>query len=338
MPRQLMPFFRKQKNAWYARVNGRVVSLRVTGRSNQLAAIRAWNELLFKVEGNAEGSTNKPIKTVADLVEEYLLEAKDRVSAKSMQYYTRFMRPFAGEYGHYASTAIKAPEIIAFANKPTWCDTTRHDAITTIASLFRWAEIPIGKLRKPHKRSKGVESLIRPEDAERIIALGRGDFRYCLELMWLTGCRPSEALGLQAHMIDLENSVIILRNHKTAGATGRPRLIYLAPRAKEILENQLRKWSTGFVFRTSNNRPITLNNAVNKLWRINRRLGTKATLYGFRHTYATEALAKGLPDAHVAELLGHTSTKMLHCHYSHLGAKASLMRQAASLVRPTSTD
>lgn len=311
-----------------------MVSLRVTGRSNQLAALRAWNELLFG-EGKAP---EKQTKTVATLVEEYLQEAKNRVSIKTMQYYSRFMRPFSKAYGRLDCMAIKANEIIEFANKPTWSDTTRHDAITTIASLFRWAEIPVGKLRKPHKRSKGVESLIRPEDAERIIALGKGDFRYCLELMWLTGCRPSEALGLQAHMIDLDNSVLILHQHKTAGATGRPRLIYLPPRAKEMLGNQLKINPTGFVFRSSTNRPFSLNNAVNILWRINRRLGTKATLYGFRHTFATEALAKGLPDAHVAELLGHTSTKMLHCHYSHLGAKASLMRQAAALVRPFGAD
>ena len=58
-----------------------------------------------------------------------------------------------------------------------------------------------------------------------------------------------------------------------------------------------------------------------------------ATAYGYRHGYATEALAKGLPDAQVAALLGHSSTAMLHKHYSQLTAQAGVLRQAAAVVR-----
>ena len=39
--------------------------------------------------------------------------------------------------------------------------------------------------------------------------------------------------------------------------------------------------------------------------------------YGYRHGFATDAAA-GVPDAQVARLLGHSSTVMLHRHYSHL--------------------
>jgi integrase len=60
-----------------------------------------------------------------------------------------------------------------------------------------------------------------------------------------------------------------------------------------------------------------------------------ATAYGYRHTYATSALAKGVPDATVAALLGHSSTAMLHRHYSHLTSQAKVLRNAAALVRPT---
>jgi integrase len=45
-----------------------------------------------------------------------------------------------------------------------------------------------------------------------------------------------------------------------------------------------------------------------------------ATAYGFRHSFATDALSNGVPEAHVAALLGHSSTTMLHRHYSHVGA------------------
>ena len=55
--------------------------------------------------------------------------------------------------------------------------------------------------------------------------------------------------------------------------------------------------------------------------------------YGYRHTFATDALAHGVPDAHVAELLGHSGTAMLHRHYSHLTARSQALRDALGKVR-----
>ena len=67
--------------------------------------------------------------------------------------------------------------------------------------------------------------------------------------------------------------------------------------------------------------------------RTSKRAGVRATAYGYRHAFATEALAAGVPDAHVAALLGHTSTAMLHRHYSHLTHQAQAMRAALAKVR-----
>jgi integrase len=55
--------------------------------------------------------------------------------------------------------------------------------------------------------------------------------------------------------------------------------------------------------------------------------------YGYRHTFATDALANGVPDAQVAELLGHSGTAMLPRHYAHFGAKAKALREALGRVR-----
>jgi hypothetical protein len=44
-------------------------------------------------------------------------------------------------------------------------------------------------------------------------------------------------------------------------------------------------------------------------------------------------LAHGVPDAPVAELLGHSGTAMLHRHYAHLGAKAKALRSALAQIR-----
>ena len=71
-------------------------------------------------------------------------------------------------------------------------------------------------------------------------------------------------------------------------------------------------------------------------WQVNRlcrEVGVKAIPYGYRHTFATDALAQGVPDAQVAQLLGHSSTAMLHKHYAHLGSKARAMADALKRVR-----
>lgn len=56
---------------------------------------------------------------------------------------------------------------------------------------------------------------------------------------------------------------------------------------------------------------------------------TGLTAYVLRHTYATQALANGLSGPVVAALLGHTTTKMIDEHYSHLDQRGELLKEAA---------
>jgi len=43
--------------------------------------------------------------------------------------------------------------------------------------------------------------------------------------------------------------------------------------------------------------------------------------------------ANGVPDAQVAELLGHSGAAMLHRHYAHLTARARVLKEALGRVR-----
>lgn len=51
--------------------------------------------------------------------------------------------------------------------------------------------------------------------------------------------------------------------------------------------------------------------------------------YTNRHTFGTDALERGVPDADVAALMGHKGTEMLHAVYSKLHKKHEHLRQAA---------
>jgi integrase len=94
------------------------------------------------------------------------------------------------------------------------------------------------------------------------------------------------------------------------------------------------KYGSGPLLRHRQGRAWTPKAVSEQVRRLCKRAGIKVIPYGYRHTLATDALARGVPDAQVAQLLGHGSTAMLYKHYSHLTSRADVLRNAAALVRP----
>lgn len=46
--------------------------------------------------------------------------------------------------------------------------------------------------------------------------------------------------------------------------------------------------------------------------------GSPITMYGMRHSFASNLLARGISNVKVARWMGHTDTRMVHRHYGHL--------------------
>ena len=134
--------------------------------------------------------------------------------------------------------------------------------------------------------------------------------------------------------MDLKNGVALLCDHKTADTSGKPRLIILTPTAKDLLAAKVDEIPGGELLRNERGSRWTKGGIGLAVRRACRKAGVSVIAYGYRHTYATNALAKGVPDATVAALLGHSSTTMLHKHYSHLTSQAGVLRSASAMVRP----
>jgi integrase len=336
------PWFRKGKNAWYATVNGENVSLRVKGRGNRPEAMTAWHRLMAHGpgEGPAPGASARA-PTVADVITGFLGNVEGRAAAKTVGVYRYFLGPFSDCHGRGRAADLRPHAVEKYSRKPTWGPSTRHDFIGAVVSAFRWAERagliprnPLNNIRKPPKASRGMKVVLSEGEFGRLCGEASEAFGVFLRGLWLTGCRPGELARLTAADVDHVAGVAVSEAHKTAGKTGRPRIIYLTADAVTLFHSQARKNPTGPIFRNTAGRMWTEDAVVKAMRTARTRAGLpKAVAYGMRHSFATEALSRGVPDAHVAALLGHGSTAMLHKHYSHLGSRADVLREAAKRVR-----
>lgn len=74
---------------------------------------------------------------------------------------------------------------------------------------------------------------------------------------------------------------------------------------------------------------------VKRMVQVSEKCGVHATAYMGRHSFATRALCAGIPDAVVAELLGHRGTAMVGKHYGHVSSQSRVLKAAVDrLSRP----
>jgi integrase len=348
MARTSKPWFRASKGTWYCTVEGHKVSLGVKGKENEAQAIKAWHRLMA-AQGEPEQEPAPPPRakseadagpTVAEVIEAYLADAEGRVKAKTLAWYRDFLEPFSNKHGRLKADALTPVVAEGYARKPEWADSTRHDFLGTLAGVFKWAvrariiaRSPIEGLHRPPKASRGVEALITPEEHERLLAKATPGFVLFLRVLWATGARPGEVAAITAENFDEANGIVSLKKHKTAHR-GKNRILYLTPEIVTLLVKQRERYKSGALLRNRSGKPWTEWAIVKAMKYAREKAGIQhAIAYGLRHSFATDALAIGVPDAQVAELLGHSGTAMLHKHYSHLGAKAKTLRSALTQVR-----
>ncbi|MHC5544325.1 tyrosine-type recombinase/integrase, partial [Singulisphaera rosea] len=157
-------------------------------------------------------------------------------------------------------------------------------------------------------------------------------FRDLLTAMTESGNRPGEAIKVTAADVDFELGVWVIKG-KTTRRTGKDRVVYMNTTLIEVTRRLAAKNPSGPIFRYEDGNPWTLQ-AINcrfrrKKVRKSDRLDGNVTAYVYRHSFATDALEKGVPDATVAELMGHSGTAILHKHYSKLREKREHLRKAA---------
>ena len=180
---------------------------------------------------------------------------------------------------------------------------------------------------KPLKQKKTDVQPFSLDEVNRILEAVRPDYRNYLATRFFTGMRTGEINGLQWKYVDLERSLILVRETVVAGeveddakSQSSVRDIPMQPMVREAIlaQQRARDPAVPWVFPSREGGPIDAHNFTNRVWYpLLRYLELeKRRPYQTRHTAATLMLASGENPEWIARTLGHTNTDMLFRVYS----------------------
>lgn len=224
---------------------------------------------------------------------------------------------------------------------------TRKRIMATLVRPFIWAEdqelIAYSPYRAPKRMRQGRKR--RPATDSEYVALMRGgsrELRRSLFFMRRTGCRTKEVRELRWVDIDFVRGVIVIEEHKTIGQQNEPlpRTIGLEPATLRFLRNLHRKRRAGQinVFVNCDGKSWDRHTFARHMHRWATRLGLDPTAsrlspYCFRHTYGTNAIEAGVGERQLADLMGHTTTRMVSYYAQTAGKVEHLKRNAAAALQ-----
>lgn len=236
--------------------------------------------------------------------------------------------------------------------------TTQARALSAVRGLFRFAcregtlqDNPATRVRTPKQRQR-LPRHLRPGEMEVLLDAAGGDEplerrdRALLELLYASGLRVSELVGLDWTEIDLEGRVL-----RVMGKGGKERMAPFGLPAAAALRRWLEVWeeihAKGADTGAEEGEPVFLNYRGGRLSArsvrriLDRVVGSAALAAGvhphtLRHTFATHLLEGGADLRTIQELLGHSSLSTTQ-RYTHLEVERLLevYRQSHPRARAT---
>jgi len=208
---------------------------------------------------------------------------------------------------------------------------TLHYYSIFVRRFLKWLGLPsrVATVRAPKR--KEVQTLSAEEVAKLLRAsrdlLDVVIVRFLLE----TGLRAEEALNVRVRDVDFVNCEVRVRKGKYGGF----RVVFFSRELSEILKLWVTVKSLG---RDDRLIPLTYVGLWKRLKTLAKRAGvdpSKVRPHILRHTFATEALRKGMDLISLKNILGHSDVKVTQI-YTHL-VKEDLREKYFLIFSPTSS-
>jgi integrase/recombinase XerD len=167
------------------------------------------------------------------------------------------------------------------------------------------------------KRPSELPRYLTPEEVQAMIdAAGNLRDKLIVSLLYCTGVRVSELVGIRVSDVDLEEGSIRVR-----GKGGRERVVFFDSRTRQLLAEYLPTVKgCEYLFPARGGEGhmhyVTVERIIRKLAKA-AGLKKRVTPHVLRHSFATISLAKGMDVREIQELLGHASLRSTQI-YTHV--------------------
>jgi integrase len=181
-----------------------------------------------------------------------------------------------------------------------------------ITSRDAWA-----RLQKFRGADSARIARLSADEATKLINACPADFRQLVEAALLTGCRYGELCAIRARDFDYTSATLLVSESKSGKARRVPlneegKKFFESITAGKSAENAVLTKEDGMPWKTSEQfRRISAACAAAKII-------PAINFHALRHSFASLLVEAGTPLAFVAEVLGHSDSRMVSKYYAHL--------------------
>ncbi len=286
---------------------------------------------------------NLRTKRLSDAIRLFLegLEAAG-ASTKTVRAYRAALQDFLSRTGDKRVSELGVDDYVSWLSKvkrrlsrPRGGNTrnTVHYYAVFVRRFLRWAGVD-GELPVPPKDNGVLETVLTPEEVKALLEAARDVTDLLIvALLAETGMRVGELLNVRIGDIDLYRGTIRVR-----GKYGKERIVLFGPTSRAVLEVYL---DSRRGRRSDPLISLSYQAVYKRLKSLAERAGvdpSRVRPHVLRHTFATEALRRGMSLAALQRLLGHSDIKVTE-RYLHLVTEdVAREYQAAFYASPTGQD
>lgn len=349
--RQPKPFYRAARKQWFVQIGKKQIALAAAiSETDADGKKAAWEKYYALMAGNQAVTPDSP---VIEVLAKFKAWNKKHRSAGTVEFYDRQINAFGTHVGQgLTMRQLKPLHVTAWldADYSTAGSNYRRNCIRAIQRALNWAveeghieASPLKRMKKPAATPR--DAVVTPDEWEQIVALLSGrcttyggrpgrlrsaEFLDFVTLLRQTGCRPQEARLIEARHLDRRTKCIVFERHESKGSGGgrttERRVVPLADEAFAMCCRLALLYPGGPLFRNEDGRPWTMRALGRHFERIAKTLKIKISAYVLRHTFATDALVRGVDPVTLATLMGHRDLTQLMKTYQHLKTQGDFLR------------